>query len=48
VISEGSLDVFRSVAVATMTGEDLLVLSVKIDRELAPVLDEIVELDFGS
>jgi hypothetical protein len=30
-----------------MTGDDLLVLLVNSDRELDPLLDEIVELVFG-
>jgi D-alanyl-D-alanine carboxypeptidase len=48
VVHWGAIDGFRSVAVATMTGDDLLVLLVNSDRELDPLLDEIVELVFGE
>jgi D-alanyl-D-alanine carboxypeptidase len=47
IIHEGAIDGFRSTAVATVTGDDLLVLLVNADRELPPLLDEIVESVFG-
>jgi D-alanyl-D-alanine carboxypeptidase len=48
VVHWGEQDGFRSVAVTTMTGDDLLVLLVNSERELDPLLDEVVELVFGE
>jgi D-alanyl-D-alanine carboxypeptidase len=44
----GELDGFRSVAVVTTTGDDLLVLLVNADRDLPPVLEQIDELVFAA
>jgi D-alanyl-D-alanine carboxypeptidase len=48
VVHRGELHGFRSFAVATMTGDDLLVLLVNADRELDPLIDEIVGQVFGK
>jgi D-alanyl-D-alanine carboxypeptidase len=48
VLHLGELDGFRSVAVVTMTGDDLLVLLVNADREPTPLFEQIDELMFGA
>lgn len=47
VLHGGELDGFRSVAIVTMTGDDLLVLLVNADRELTPVFEQLDELAFA-
>jgi hypothetical protein len=48
ILHWGEFDGFQSVAVATITGDDLLVLLVNADRELTPVFEQIDDLVFGA